>query len=48
MTSAFGIEVFHLVTGLNIEMTSMCWCDSLCRRFIETCPVMATNGARSR
>ena len=41
-------RTFHFVTGLNIETTSMCWCDSLCIRSRSACPVSATSGERSR
>ena len=45
MTSARGMEAFHLVTGLNIAIASMYWWDSLWRRFREACPVIVTSGA---
>ena len=41
-------RAFHFVTGLNIETTSMYWCDSLCMRSRSPWPVIATSGERSR
>ena len=41
-------RTFHFVTGLNIETTSMYWCDSLCMRSRSPWPVSATSGAWSR
>ena len=41
-------RAFHFVTGLNIETTSMYWCDSLCIRSRSPWPVIATSGERSR
>src|SRR4051794_18135390 len=41
-------RAFHFVIGLNIETTSMYWCDSLCIRSRSPWPVMATTGERSR
>ena len=39
--------VAHFVTGANIATTSMIWCDSLCNRCEEPCPVSTSMGARS-
>ena len=45
----FGCKmlVAHFVTGSNIATTSMIWCDSLCKRCEEPCPVSTSMGARS-
>jgi len=48
MMDARAICACHFVTGLNSAITSMYWCDSLCIRSSEACPVMATSGTRSR
>jgi hypothetical protein len=40
-------DVVHLVSGANISFTFIAWCDSLCRRVVAPCPVIATTGELS-
>jgi hypothetical protein len=44
ITAGAFSRVFHFVTGLNIDTTSMCWWDSLCIRSRSAWPVSATSG----
>src|SRR5215210_7813799 len=42
--SAFRIDHLHFVIGLNMVITSIFWWDSLCKRFVFVCPVIANTG----
>ena len=47
MMAAVLIWAFHFVIGWKVSTTSMCWCDSLCMRSRDACPVIATTGLPS-